>query len=49
MKVIEALQNALAFLESLGHPYNHGDVHDDLDLAISRLCRKCPQVMQEEL
>lgn len=47
MKLIEALQNAREFLEALG--YKSGDVHDDLNLAISRLLNKYPAVTQEEL
>lgn len=47
MTIKEALENALEFLESLG--YEHGDIHDDLALAISRLVRKYGRAMQEEL
>jgi Holliday junction resolvasome RuvABC DNA-binding subunit len=35
MNIIEALENALTALESLG--YKSGDIHDDLALAIGRL------------
>lgn len=42
--VAEALQNALDLLESLG--YKSGDIHDDLELAISRIMR-LPVAKQE--
>ena len=48
MKIIEALENALEFLEALGY-MRGGDVHDDLDLAISRLRQKYPRIAKEEL
>jgi hypothetical protein len=47
MTVREALENALALLESQG--FTSGDVHDDLKLAINRLSRNASSVMQEEL
>ena len=47
MSIIEALENALEFLETDG--YARGDIHDDLSLAISRLKRKHPAVAEEEL
>jgi hypothetical protein len=47
MTVIEALNNAMELLESLG--YRTGEIHDDLHLAISRIQRKCSKVAQEEL
>lgn len=37
MTILQALENALEALESLG--YTSGDIHDDLSLAISRLKR----------
>ena len=43
MTVREALENALTFLESLG--YTSGDVHDDLQLVISRLNSRAPNMM----
>lgn len=47
MTILEALENALTLLESLG--YTSGDVHDDLSLAISRLRTRCFKVVWEEL
>lgn len=47
MSIIEALENALTFLEAGG--VVGGDVHDDLSLAISRLRTKYPNVAKEEL
>ena len=35
MTILEAIENVLRFIESLG--YLNGDIHDDLVLAISRL------------
>ena len=45
MTVIEAIENALTFLESLG--YTSGDVHDDLSLAIMYV-KKNRQVADKE-
>jgi hypothetical protein len=45
---IEALENALSFLESLGYKEG-GDIHDDLALAITRLRIKYPAIAKEEL
>lgn len=47
MTILEALENALQFLEAAG--FTGGDVHDDLSLAISRLRRRYPQIAKEEL
>ena len=47
MTILDALQNALDLLESLG--YTRGDIHDDLNLAITRLDRKDPQIAKEQL
>lgn len=48
MTILQALQNAREFLESLGYK-SGGDIHDDLNLAISRLQNKHPKVCLEEL
>jgi len=47
MKILEALENALEFLESLG--YKGGDIHEDLELAIDRIRSKFPKTAQDEL
>lgn len=47
MTIIEAMENALALLESQG--YTSGDIHDDLALAIQRLKAKYPKAASEEL
>jgi hypothetical protein len=48
MTIIEALENALPFLEALGYREG-GDICDDLALAISRLRTKHPRAAREEL
>lgn len=48
MKIIEAMENALQLLESLGYK-DGGDIHDDLALAISRLKTKFPKAANDEL
>jgi hypothetical protein len=48
MTILEALENALMLLETLGYR-SGGDIHDDLQLAISRLRSKHAQIAQEEL
>jgi hypothetical protein len=48
MTIIEALENALTFLESLGYKEG-GDIHDDLALAINRLATKHRKIANEEL
>lgn len=47
MTILEALENAMQLIETQG--YVHGDIHDDLRLAIHRLEMKYPKVAQEEL
>jgi hypothetical protein len=47
MTIGEAIHNALHFLEANG--YKGGDVHDDLQPALSRLKTKYPQIAREEL
>lgn len=46
MKMIEALQATLDFLEANG--YESGDIHDDLVIVIRQLKRH-PEVAREEL
>jgi len=48
MTILEALQNALTLLETKGYT-SGGDIHDDLELAISRLRTKYPKIAKEEL
>lgn len=48
MKLIEALENALEFLEAHGY-MDGGDIHDDLALSINRLRQKYPNAAEEEL
>ena len=48
MKLIEALENAITLLESLGYK-DGGDIHDDFALAITRLKTKFPKASEEEL
>lgn len=47
MTMLEAVENAITFLESIG--YTGGDIHDDLSLVASRLQGKYARVGQEEL
>jgi len=47
MTIIEALENALMFLESAG--YRGGDVHDDLAQAIRQLRTDHPKVAMADL
>jgi hypothetical protein len=53
MSILEALENALVLLETLGYSgadiHSGGDIHGDLQLAISRLRTKHPQIAKEEL
>jgi hypothetical protein len=46
--LIEALENALYYLEALGYREG-GDIHDDFALAITRLRTKYPKIAKEEL
>ena len=48
MTVIEALQNALELLETVGYR-DGGDIHDNLAQAIARIAKKAPRVAKEEL
>ena len=47
MTILEAVENALEFLEALG--YKGGDIHDDLELAKDRLRSKFPKAAGDEL
>jgi hypothetical protein len=47
MTIIEALQDALTFLEAGG--YRGGDIHDDLAAAIRQLRTMHPKVAKAEL
>ncbi len=46
--ILEALKNALEFLEACGYK-GGGDVHDDFALAIHRLQYKYPKACEEVL
>jgi len=48
MKLLEALQNALEFMEANGYK-NGGDIHDDLQLAIHTIQNKFLKVGNEEI
>jgi len=47
MRIDEAIENAVTFLESLG--YTSGDIHDDLQLTLRRLRTKHRRIAEEEL
>lgn len=47
MTIVEAIENALLFLEANG--YKSGDIHDDLVLAIVRLRQKHSRTVTEKL
>lgn len=47
MTIKEALENAVAFLESLG--YTDGDIHNDLAMAIGCLRIKAPTLIKERI